>query len=140
MNLKKNSMRFNKLIIWVFIILKSSILLVLLINTFSLGDQEYYLKHPNYPDKLQDIINKDRMYLLVLAIPLFLSLVLDVQELKQRVLKAKWYLVSTLSLVLYVPVIKYKEYWLGYLVSALMIIGLVFILQKKYKSSAGNLV
>ncbi len=113
----------NKILVKIWIGIKSIIILLFIISAFSILQEQFVLQNSEFPEN-KEILER-RTYspwdMLYFTLPLIISIFSDIKELKNHYLKRKWIHLQLALIIGYITVDVINEKWLFYLISILLI-------------------
>ena len=121
---------------WFLLILILSVLIVLMANIFGLGIQEYYLQHSSYPENIESIVNKDRVYLFVLVLPICFLAFFIASDIRKNYTSWRVIILFLMYLACYAVILYFKKYTVGYSISTLLLVITYFFWKGKHLSKS----
>jgi hypothetical protein len=128
----------NKTIIRVIIAIKFLVLAGMIISIAVIGYQQFAFYTSDFPEH-KDFFREQggvTLGLFLFLIPLVLSLVIDFKEVKRKVLRGKWYILTLLLLIGYILISQLQGHYSVFFIATGMAVVLVLIIRKQNRKDS----
>lgn len=111
-------------------------LLVGIVSIFAIAHDQVKLSSSTFPEHAEFLKQREgaATRLSFFLVPLALSVIVDIKELRVKHLENRWYLLTNVILAGYVLVKMFGQTYIGLLVSALMSVALILVIREQSSS------